>query len=303
MLKQTTSNIVMIRPKHFAFNKQTASNNVFQNNIKKSDDILEKVLEEFDNMVNLLKSKDINVIVFDDRSDVITPDSIFPNNWVSFHQDNSAYIYKMFAKNRALEIREDIFNHLKNQGFILDNIHRFNQQEEILEGTGAIVLDRVNKIAYCSLSQRASRKALEKWASISQYKTVIFNSKFKDQPVYHTNVIMSIANKYAIICLEAIVDQKEKEHVIFTLKESGKEIIDVSLSQVKQFVANTLLIHNNKNQEYLIMSSTSYNALNQNQKEIILKYNQIIYSDISTIEQIGGGSARCMIAENFLKKG
>ncbi len=303
MRSQVTKNIIMIRPKHFGFNEETAKDNVFQNKLNKSaKEILTAAQIEFDNFVKILREHKINIEVFEDRDEIITPDSVFPNNWISFHQDGSSFIYKMFTPNRKSEIRLDIIERLINQGFKLNSLHNLDQKKlGIIEGTGALVLDRVNKIAYCSISKRADKQAVENWCLISKFKPVFFESFASHSPIYHTNVMMAIADKYALICLDAINNLSQRKMVKEVIENSKKEIIEISLGQVENFLGNALQVTNGK-ENFLVMSNTAFKALKPKQKTIINKYDKIISTDISTIEKIGGGSARCMLAENFLER-
>ena len=310
-LKQSTNHIIMVRPKHFNYNEETAKNNYFQKKEEKLSlpQTQEKVIKEFDSFIKQLRKKKINVTVFDDRDDTVTTDSIFPNNWVSFHKDGKIVLYPMFSKNRRKERRKDIIDSLKKEGFCINETIDLTSYEEnslFLEGTGSMVLDRKNKICYAAISERTSKAVLNQFCKKVKYKPIIFHAYqtvFKERKeIYHTNVIMCVADKYSIICLDSIDKTLEREKVINSLINTDKEIIEISEEQCNNFSGNSLQIENINGDKYLIMSQKAYKALNEKQKGKILSYNEIIYSDLSTIEKLGGGSARCMIAENFLEK-
>ena len=310
-LKQSTNHIIMVRPKHFNYNEETAKNNYFQKKEEKLSlsQTQEKVIKEFEAFIKQLRKKKINVTVFDDKDDTVTTDSIFPNNWVSFHKDGKIVLYPMFSKNRRKERRKDIIDSLKKEGFCINETIDLTSYEEnslFLEGTGSMVLDRKNKICYAAISERTSEAVLNQFCKKAKYKPIIFHAYqtvFKERKeIYHTNVIMCVADKYSIICLDSIDKTLEREKVINSLINTDKEIIEISEEQCNNFSGNSLQIENINGDKYLIMSQKAYKALNKKQKGKILSYNEIIYSDLSTIEKLGGGSARCMIAENFLEK-
>ena len=310
-MNQTTNTVLMIRPVNFRMNEQTTVNNYYQ---KVLDNILPetvnvKAQREFDDLVFKLNEVGINTIVIQDTVTYDTPDSIFPNNWISFHDNGNIGVYPMFAENRRLERREDILATIEEKGFVINEIIDYTEAEEenfFLEGTGSIVLDRVNKKAYCALSPRADEELFIEFCEDFDYFPVIFNANQtvnnKREPIYHTNVMMCVADKYAIICLDAIDDKKEKKNVIKHLKESEKEIISISESQVNNFAGNMLQVIDENNEKHIIMSTSAYKSLNDNQIKTIKKYNNIIHSSLDTIEACGGGSARCMLAEVFLPK-
>ncbi|MDO1447178.1 arginine deiminase-related protein [Rhodocytophaga aerolata] len=302
---QTTSHILMIRPVRFAFNEQTAESNAFQNpeSPKAAATVQEKALLEFDRMVEGLRNFGIDVTVVEDTPEPHTPDAIFPNNWVSFHQDGSVCLYPMFAANRRLERREEIIESLKRK-FRVERTLDFSTYERnnlFLEGTGSMVLDRVNKIAYACLSPRTSIEVLQDFAQKLGYRLVSFTATDeKGKQIYHTNVLMSIADRFAVVCLDTIADANERELVLQSLQESGKEIVEISIDQMKRFAGNMLQLKNKQGEAVLVMSTQAYRSLMPGQLKILEKYNHMFYSDLSTIESNGGGSARCMIAEVHL---
>ncbi|PQJ79168.1 citrulline utilization hydrolase CtlX [Polaribacter porphyrae] len=307
-MQQTTNTILMIRPINFRMNEQTKVNNYFQEDIDlKNTEINNKAQEEFDDYVSKLRENNINVIVVSDTKEFDTPDSIFPNNWVSFHADGTVAIYPMFAENRRQERREDILHQLEKQGFVISNIVDYTSAEEdslFLEGTGSLILDRQNRKAYCALSERADEDLLIEFCEDFEYSPVLFvaNQSVNNErkPIYHTNVMMCIAETFAVICLSSIDDKKERKNVIKHLKEDGKEIIDITEKQMHNFAGNMLQVKNNNDDLFLIMSKAAHDSLTQHQITKIEKHCAILSSSLETIETCGGGSARCMIAEVFL---
>ena len=305
---QTTDTVLMIEPVAFGFNEQTAANNYFQTD-NRNKDTQKNALEEFHQFVEILRSKGIHVITVTDTPEPHTPDSIFPNNWVSFGSDGTVILYPMFAPNRRAERRMDILDFLKGKGFemkkIIDLSH-YENEGRFLEGTGSIIFDHDNRIAYGSVSQRLDESLFRRFCNEFQYESVAFHSYqnhgLERVPIYHTNVMMSVADAFAIVCLDAIDDASEREKVIYFLERTQKEIIDISETQLHHFAGNMLQLRNGLGERFLVMSQTAYQSLTQEQIERIEMYNQIIYADLHTIEQNGGGSARCMLAEVFLPK-
>ena len=308
--KQITNNLIMIRPKHFNFNIETAENNHFQKKDKRlsNEKILKKATSEFDKMVlQLLKNK-IDVTVFEDKKEIITTDSVFPNNWISFHQNGLVFIYPMFSENRRKEKRKDILEKLDNE-YEIKKIIDFSSYETdsiFLEGTGSMVLDRQHKICYASISERTNKLALKDFCKKASYEPIIFKSYqkvgAKKKLIYHTNVMMCVAEEYVLICLDLVHNKDEKKNIINTIQKTKKEIIEISEKQCNSFAGNTLQVSNIKNDKFLVMSNSAHDSLEKEQRIKLLKYNKIIHSDLTLIEKLGGGSARCMIAENFLQK-
>tara|TARA_X000000950_G_scaffold11743_1_gene12698 strand:- start:2505 stop:3404 length:900 start_codon:yes stop_codon:yes gene_type:complete len=298
----------MIRPINFGFNDETSKDNHYQKKINKKN-IAQLAVQEFENLVWHLKQSDIDVHVYHDDNKYKTPDSVFPNNWISTHQNGDVVLYPMLAMSRRMERRPEILDFLKYQGFIINNVIDYSPAEKdfrFLEGTGSMTLDRKNKIAYCSISERSNKELFVKFCKDFKYTPVSFHSfqnvAKKRLPIYHTNVMMCLAESYCIICLECIDDIEEIDNIINFLENSGKELIEISENQVEKFAGNMLELINNKGESILVMSKSAENSLNENQKNIITKYSTIVSSDINTIEVCGGGSARCMIAEIFLPK-
>ncbi|WP_223549344.1 citrulline utilization hydrolase CtlX [Aestuariivivens sp. NBU2969] len=310
-MQQTTNTILMIRPINYRMNEQTAINNYYQ---KVLDKILPETVniraqQEFDAFVEKLRQIGVNVIVVSDTNEYDTPDSIFPNNWVSFHENGDVGLYPMFAENRRLERREDILLTLEEQGFIIKNIIDYTSAEEegvFLEGTGSIVLDRVSRKAYCALSARADEDLFIEFCEDFEFTPVIFTAyqwvNNKRLPIYHTNVMMCIGESFAVICLNSIDDKKERKNILKHLKEDGKDIIDISEEQVNHFAGNMLQVRGKNDSRYLIMSQAAYNALTNEQVQKLEKHTNLLSSSLDTIEACGGGGARCMMAEVFLPK-
>lgn len=310
--RQLTSTIMMVRPIKFRFNEETAVNNYYQKEQSgfNAEEIQNRALQEFDDFVEKLRGHGVNVRVVDDTLDPSTPDSIFPNNWVSFHQDGHVGIFPMYAENRRLERREYIIEGLIQDGFRIDTIEDFTdfeEQNKFLEGTGSMVLDRENKVAYAAISERTNPDVINEFALKFQYKPVLFTAlqTFEGQrmPIYHTNVMMAMGDQFAIICLDSIDDLDERHAVIHALEDTDKEVIDITEEQKEQFAGNMLQVADKKGNKYMVMSSAAYGSLTDDQKERILAYNNdIIHSSLNTIETLGGGSARCMMAEVFLPR-
>tara|TARA_R110002012_G_scaffold72738_5_gene185884 strand:- start:17344 stop:18300 length:957 start_codon:yes stop_codon:yes gene_type:complete len=308
--KQITNTILMVRPVNFRRNEQTAVNNYFQEDPHlKNVEINKKAQQEFDQFVKVLREHGVNVITINDDMEQDTPDSIFPNNWVSFHDNGIVGVYPMFAKNRRRERREDIFELLEDNGFVIQNFMDYTaaeQEEVFLEGTGSILLDRVNQKAYCALSQRAHESLFIEFCEDFDCFPVIFHANQtvdgKRLPIYHTNVMMAMAETFAVICLDAIDDKKERKNVVEHIKMDGKEVIRISEEQMCHFAGNMLQVIGADDQRYMVMSTQAYNSLTKEQIQAIEKHCPIIHSPLDTIETCGGGSARCMMAEVFLPK-
>ncbi len=308
---QITNTILMIRPVGFRMNEQTAVNNYFQEDLEIGDSAINtKAQEEFDVFVVVLKEKGINVIVVDDTKEPDTPDSIFPNNWISFHADGTVGLYPMFAENRRNERRNDILKTLEEQGFVIENIMDYTSAEKegiFLEGTGSLLLDRVNKKAYCALSSRADEELIIEFCEDFDYFPVIFTAyqsvNGERMAIYHTNVMMCLAENFSVICLDAIDDKKEKKNIVDHLKQSGKEIISITEEQMHHFAGNMLQLIGADQKRYMVMSTQAYHCLTENQIKSIEKYCDILHSSLETIETCGGGSARCMMADVFLPQG
>ena len=305
---QITNTILMIRPVNFRMNEQTAVNNYFQEELNLDDKVVNTLAQkEFDAFVVVLRAKGINVIVEEDTVEPNTPDSIFPNNWISFHADGTVGLYPMFAENRRNERREEILENLEKQGYTIAQTIDYTSAEAqrvFLEGTGSILLDRVHRKAYCALSERANEELFIEFCEDFEYTPVIFTANQtkdgKRMAVYHTNVMMCIAEEFSVICLDTIDDKKERENVVNHLKQDKKEIITITEAQMHHFAGNMLQVLGADNKRFLVMSSAAYNILTPTQIKSFEKYTYLIHSSLNTIESCGGGSARCMMAEVFL---
>ena len=310
-MEQTTNTIVMVRPASFRMNEQTAVNNYYQQELSGMlpASINAKAQEEFDAFVEKLQAVGVTVVVVEDIKEPNTPDALFPNNWISFHENGDVAIYPMFAENRRLERREDVLEILEEKDFVIENVVDYSEAEEeeiFLEGTGSMILDRYNRKAYCALSPRAEEELFIEFCEDFEYTPVIFTAnqtvEGRREAIYHTNVMMCVAETFAVVCLDSIDDKKEKKNLLKHLKSDGKEVIAISEKQVTQFAGNMLQVKGTNDERYLVMSSSAFNSLNPNQIKAIEKYCKILHSSLETIENCGGGSARCMIAEVFLPK-
>jgi hypothetical protein len=301
---QNTSNILMIRPAHFTYNPETAVNNLFQV-AGSAEKAQEKALQEFDAFVEKLQVNNINVSVIDDTHQPHTPDSIFPNNWISFHDSGVIVLYPMYAENRRAERKQHV-KEVLNQKFNITNtidLTAFENTNLFLEGTGSMVLDRENKIAYACISPRTSTAVLDDFCKKMNYTPCSFEANDENRNlIYHTNVMMCVAHKYVVICLESITNEKERHQVMDTITKTRKEIIPISYGQMNHFAGNMLQLENTKGEKLLIMSSQARQSLSKEQLQKLEAYNKILDSDLITIETNGGGSARCMIAEVFLEE-
>ena len=304
---QTTVTVLMIEPAAFGFNAETAQNNYFQVNSENAE-TQNRALQEFNNFVEKLRSKGINVITVKDTLEPHTPDSIFPNNWISMHQDGTVVLYPMCAVNRRWERRNDILEILK-RNFSVKEIVDLSAPEndgKFLEGTGSMIFDHENKIAYGSVSLRLDEQLFREFCEKFGFEPVVFHSyqtaNNERLPIYHTNVMMCVADQFVVICLDCIDDETERVNVVNAIVNSGKEIIEISESQMQRFAGNMLQLQNPEGKKFLVMSLSAYQSLTPEQISNIEKYSEIIYSDLETIETNGGGSARCMLAEVFLEK-
>ena len=305
---QTANTVLMVEPIAFGYNSQTAQNNYFQVEQKEAD-IQEKALQEFNNFVEKLRAKGIQVITVKDTLEPHSPDSIFPNNWVSFHEDGTVALYPMFAPNRRVERREDILDTIRNEGFKINKVEDLSSSEKddlFLEGTGSMIFDHDYKIAYGSVSLRLDEQLFRDFCDKLGYTPIVFHSFHnvgnQRLPIYHTNVMMCVAEQFVVICLDCIDNELEREKVQEVIKSTEKEVIEISEEQLHQFAGNMLQVQNEEGTPFLVMSETAYQSLTQEQIQKIESYCEIIYADLNTIEVNGGGSARCMLAEIFLPK-
>ncbi len=296
---QTTSKVLMIRPLHFKYNPETAVNNSFQIKSDQSE-VTEKAVSEFDELVDKLRKAGIDVTVIEDSPSPHTPDAIFPNNWISFHESGLYCLYPMFAPNRRRERKETVLDIVRKKFHYkqLVDLTGYESQNLFLEGTGSMVLDREKRLAYACLSPRTDLLVLNEFCKKLNYKPVVFHATDdSDQPIYHTNVMMCVADRYVVICIDSIKDPEEKKYITQSILDSSKEIIHISKTQMNQFAGNMLQLESENHKKILVMSSSAWNSLYPEQKEILAGYNQIVHSSLQNIECNGGGSARCMIAE------
>lgn len=305
---QSTAKIMMIRPVRFGFNEQTAESNEFQQKSfgeQTQADAQQAAREEFELMIDQLQKAGLELHVFDDTADTDRPDAVFSNNWVSFHQSGKVVLYPMMAENRRLERRADIIQALAGDfkvEEIIDLTH-FEKQGKFLEGTGSMVLDRRYKIAYACLSPRTHPEVLNAFADAMGYEVVAFSaSDEQGKPIYHTNVLMCVGDIFAVICLEAIKDPDERLLVRSVLEETHKDVIEISLEQMRHFAGNMLMVRNGKADKFLVMSTQAYESLTARQKDRLDDYARILHTDLSVIEGHGGGSARCMMTEIHLPR-
>lgn len=301
----------MIRPHSFRKNEETATNNLYQKTLEgvSASAVIEQAQAEFDRLATALGNAGVNVFVFEEQLPYETPDALFPNNWISTHETGTVCLYPMFAPNRREERREDVIVQLEHDaGFSIENIVDFTEFElhnRFLEGTGSMVLDRINRKAYAAISSRTDETALLHFCQELDYEPVAFSAmqsaEDRRHPIYHTNVMMSIGSGFCAICLESIDDDEERQAVSDELTSDGREIIALSESQIERFAGNMLELKGS-NGPVIAMSSSAFHALDAEQIERLKKHGQIIHSDLETIETCGGGSARCMIAEIHLPR-
>ncbi len=310
-MKQTTNSILMIRPVAFRMNEQTAVNNYYQKVLDglSPETVNAKAQQEFDTFVTKLRKVGVNVTVVEDTLEPNTPDSIFPNNWISFHESGDVALYPMFAENRRAERREDILDILEDEGFKINQIVDYTSAEEddvFLEGTGSLLLDRENGKAYCALSPRADEEVMIEFCEDFELTPVIFEAfqtvNGERKLIYHTNVMMCLGDTFAVICADCIDDKKERKMVLDSLRGDDKEIILISEDQVNNFAGNMLEVKGKNDERFLVMSESAYKSLTKKQIAQLEAHVEIIHSSLDTIEACGGGSARCMMAEIFLPK-
>lgn len=303
---QNTSHVMMIRPASFQYNVETAKSNDYQKNITdiSQNEIVKKAQKEFDEFVEILEDNDINVLVIEDTATPVKPDAVFPNNWISMHENGTIYIYPMKTPNRRIEKRADIIETLKKKYKVNEvvDLSHYENEDRALEGTGSMIFDHDAKLVYACLSPRTDKAILEEYAKMIGYKPIVFNSyKSNGQPQYHTNVVMCLGKTFVVVCLESITDKKERKLVEDTIKSSKKEIIEISKAQLeKHYAGNMLQVMNKKGDLYLVMSERAVKSLTDEQLDQIQNHCDILSVPIYLIEEIGGGSARCMMAEIFL---
>lgn len=309
-MRQITDTILMIRPVAFRMNEQTAVNNYFQAGLQlDQEEINRRAQQEFDGFVRKLREAGVQIIVVEDDETLDTPDSVFPNNWVTFHENGTAVLYPLFAENRRRERRGEVIEAVEAAGFLIREVMDYTgaeEEEQFLESTGSMILDRVNEKAYCALSPRAGEEMLIEFCEDFEFTPVIFHA-YQDvggerRLIYHTNVMMCLAETFAVICLDTIDDPQERRNVVRHLRSDGKEIIAISEAQMHRYAGNMLQVEGAGGQRYLVMSQSAHKTLRPDQITAIERHCRILSSDLETIETCGGGSARCMMAEVFLPR-
>jgi hypothetical protein len=304
---QSTDKILMIRPASSGYNEETAENNFFQIKLNENQDtLIARAQKEFDDFVEVLRNAGIKVFVFEDIKENNTPDAVFPNNWISFHANGDIAIYPMFAENRRRERRSDILDRLEEEGLVFNKVFNYTDAEDdgvFLEGTGSLILDRVHKKAYCALSPRADEDLFIEFCEDFEYMPIAFEAfqtvGEKRLPIYHTNVMMCVGTDIAVVCFDSIDKKAHKNLVSKSLLDDGKTIITITEAQMESFAGNMLEVCNQDGERFLVMSTQAYSSLSKTQIESIEKHLKILHSPINTIEALGGGSARCMMAEIF----
>lgn len=303
---QSASCFLMIRPACFFFNEETDKSNAFQNRLNfNTVDLTQQAQIEFDEFVAVLRQHDIQVIEVEDTLLPPKPDAVFPNNWISVHENGHVFTYPMESKNRRSERRLEVIQELSKYLPIkqLNDLAEYEGQNKFLEGTGSMVLDRVNKIVYAGLSPRTNLEVLEDFASQVNYEVINFKaSDEQGKLIYHTNVMMSVGEQFAVVCLEAVRDINERKNLLKSLEESRKDLIEISLDQMNAFAGNILQVKSKTGESFIVLSATAFNAFNKNQLNALKKYGVLLPIDISVIEKVGGGSVRCMMAEVFQPK-
>jgi hypothetical protein len=303
MAHQTTSRIIMVRPAAFGFNAETAANNTFQHMPDADQEVVKALaIKEFDQLADLLAAEGVDVRVIQDTSSPVTPDAIFPNNWISFHEDGTVVTYPMFAHIRRLERREEVINDLNDEFEILQRLdfEQYEAKDLFLEGTGSMVLDRVNRIAYACISPRTDLSILTKWCAMMDFTPFSFIAMHGGQEIYHTNVMMAIGDGVSVVCLD-VVEASRQQALYDHLSSFGREVVKLRKDQIDSFAGNMLAIRNAKGEQLMVMSKSAHLSLDNEQVEAIQRHARIVSGDVHTIETIGGGSVRCMIAENFLQ--
>ncbi|MEL7530737.1 MAG: arginine deiminase-related protein [Bacteroidota bacterium] len=304
--KQITSTLFMVRPHSFGFNQETADSNAFmqQDDSHSSSEIREMAIKEFDAFVERLQAAKINVHVFQDHAEPPTPDAVFPNNWISTHQNGKLFLYPVLAHSRRLERREDIVAHIQEHAgpFELIDLTPWEEKGQFLESTGSMIMDRIHQRVYACLSPRTHPDLMKLFCEKADCEAVLFTAHDQDgHEIYHTNVMMALGVDFVVICLESISDSVERRHVVAKLNESGHEIIEITMDQVNAFAGNMLQVENTEGERYIVMSSRAHASLRPDQIEKLAHYSNILVGPLDVIETYGGGSVRCMMAEIFPK--
>ncbi len=298
--------ILMIRPASFGYNAETAANNFFQQDPgMPAADVQEKALEEFNKMVDLLRENEIEVLLIEDSREPPKPDAIFPNNWLSSTPDGKLFIFPMYAPSRRAEKREDIIDRL-SADFEVKDLQDWSEYEvegRFLEGTGSMVMDHRNQLIYAAISERTNLSVLEKFAVTNGYQAIVFlATDAAGRPIYHTNVLMSLGENFAVLCEEAIEEEWELIAVRQLLESTNHAIIPISREQMQRFAGNMLEVKNKKGESILVLSQSAFESLRKEQKAMLEAYTRLLPIPVPTIEAVEGGSVRCMMAEIFLEK-
>jgi hypothetical protein len=302
---QTTSHILMVRPANFGFNEETAASNAFQTKDESLShaEVSRLALAEFDAFVDKLRSAGVDVIVAEDTNRPLKPDAVFPNNWVTFHQNGTIVTYPMYASVRRLERRDDIIRSIQERFRVEQKIQlqEYEDIDQYLEGTGSMIIDRPNRLVYACLSPRTHPDLLVRYCKLMGYTAVPFHAVDEEGlEIYHTNVMMAVGETFVVICFDTVQSEIEEELLQNKFAETGKEVIEITFDQMMNFAGNMLQVRNGKGETFLAMSSQAFNSLDESQIAQISKHTNILASPIPTIETYGGGSARCMMAEVFL---
>ena len=304
-MRQVTDHVIMIRPRHFGFNAETAENNTFQHQDKtlSPEAVVQEAIREFDAFVEALRIAGVYVDVLDDTDTPVKPDAVFPNNWFTTHQDGTVITYPMMSVARRNERREDLIEALAEK-YTIAKRYAFEVYEEMhqfLEGTGSLVLDRVNRIAYACISPRTELSLVEKFCVVCGYTPCTFFAVYDNAPIYHTNVLMSLGTDYVVICLDCIPAEEDRQRILQVFADTGKHVISISAAQMAAFAGNMLQLRNQAGEQICVMSEQAFRSLTPQQVKTLKSYNTaLVFCPLPVIETFGGGSARCMIAENFL---
>ena len=302
-----TNHVLMVRPASFRANEQTAANNYYQKHTSLSADAsLMQAQSEFDSLVSCLRANNINVTIVQDTATPDTPDALFPNNWFALLGNGQLVLFPMFAKNRRVERSDRIFKALSKDGYEINNTvdySAYEQKHQFLEGTGSMVLDHQNSIAYAALSPRTDAELFHLFCKKFNFTPIAFNAYQtvgeERLPVYHTNVMMVVAPRFALVCLDAVDDPVERALLQDRLTFSGKEVVALTEKQISQFAGNMLALSAAGGKMLLVMSTRAYEALTSQQIAQLQQYVKLVHSPIPTIEDLGGGSVRCMLAEVY----
>jgi hypothetical protein len=303
--EQLPHGLLMVRPASFGFNPETSSSNAFQSAGDGTSDVNAVVRKEFDQMIDMLQAHDIDVVVYEDSIDVVRPDAVFPNNWITLHADGRIILYPIMAANRRSERRPDIVRDLQNKYFVNEVVDLSAAENEgrFLEGTGSMVFDHGNNIIYACRSPRTNQTVLSAVAKILNYKTIVFDATDeKDVPIYHTNVMMSVAKEFAVLCLDAVRNEDDQDKLLDSFERTSHKVIAISYSQMNAFAGNMFSVKNRHGESFVLMSQTAFDSLLPGQINEISKYSEVLPFHVANIERYGGGSVRCMVAGIHLKK-